>query len=57
MFDSFDKFIKFEMDNGHYVGMVLLNLQKAFDTVDHNILLMKLVALGLNQDVVRWLRS
>ena len=50
-------FIKFQMDKGHYVDMVLLDLQKAFDTVDHNILLMKLEALCLNQDVVRWFRS
>ena len=50
-------FIKFQMDKGHYVGMVLLDLQKAFDTVDHNILLMKLEAIGLNEDVIRWFRS
>ena len=45
------------MDKGHHVGMVLLDHQKAFDTVDHNILLMKLEAIGLNEDVVRWFRS
>ena len=44
------------MDKGHLVGMVLLDLQKAFDTVDHKILLMKMEALGLGQDVVRWFR-
>ena len=50
-------FIKFQMDKDHLLGMVLLDLQKAFDTVDHKILLMKMEALGLGQDVVRWFRS
>ena len=50
-------FIKFEMDKGNLVGMVLLDLQKAFDTVDHGILLMKMEALGFNQDIIRWFRS
>ena len=50
-------FIKFQMDKGHFVGMVLLDLQKAFDTVDHSILLMKLEALGLSQDIIRWFQS
>ena len=39
------------------MGMVLLNLQKAFDTVDHDILLMKLELLGLSSDAIRWSRS
>ena len=45
------------MDKGHFVGMVLLYMQKAFDTVDHSILLMKLEALGLSQDITRWFQS
>ena len=48
--------ITFEMDKGHLVGMVLLDLQKAFDTVDHGILLMKMEVLGFSQDVIRWFR-
>lgn len=35
------------MDKGHIVGMVLLDLQEAFDTVDRSIFLMKLVRLVL----------
>ena len=50
-------FIKLQMNQGHFLGMVLLELQNAFDTVDHGILLMKLKALGLSQDVSRWFQS
>ena len=50
-------FITFQMHQGHFVGMVLSDLQKAFDTVDHGIVLMKLKALGLSQDVSRWFCS
>ena len=32
-------YIRLQMDKGHLVGMVLLDLQKAFDTVDRGILL------------------
>ena len=46
-------FINLQMDQGHFGDMVLSDLQNAFDTVDHGILLMKLKALGLSQDVCR----
>ena len=42
------EFVKFEMDKGHLVSMVLLDVQKAFDTVDHGILWMKMEALGFS---------
>ena len=53
----FTDFIKFQMDKSYLVGMVLLDLQKAFGTVDHSILLTKLEAFGLSEDVVRWFHS
>merc|ERR1712055_388294 len=47
--------IRMEMSQGKYVGMVLLDLQKAFDTVDHDILCKKLEAMGL--DFTDWFKS
>ena len=50
-------YIKQECDQGNYTGMVLLDLQKAFDTVNHSVLLHKLFALGMNHGSVDWFRS
>ena len=49
--------IKQEQDKGNYTGMVLLDLQKAFDTVDHQILLTKLEALGFQKPTIEWFKS
>ena len=37
--------IKFNMDQGLYTDAILLDLQKVFDSVDHNILVSKLRAV------------
>ena len=50
-------FIRLQMDKGHLVGMLLLDLQKAFGTVNHSILLMKLQAIGLSNSALSWFRS
>ena len=50
-------YIKQEQDKGNYAGMVLLDLQKAFDTVDYSILIQKLRTLGLDESALNWLRS
>ena len=41
-------FIKAELGKGNFVGMVLIDLQKAFDTVDHGILSEKLKSIGVS---------
>ena len=50
-------FIRREVDDGKYCGMVMLDLQKAFDTVNHHILLNKLRAIGFDSLSVKWVRS
>ena len=47
--------IRVEISKGNYVGMVLLDLQKAFDTVDHEILCNKLETMGI--DFTDWFKS
>jgi len=47
--------VRTQTANGLYTGMVLLDLQKAFDTVDHSILCDKLSAIGV--DSVPWFES
>ena len=37
--------------------MILIDLQNAFDTIDHGILLQKLYAIGFSKQSVNWFRS
>ena len=48
-------YIKSQSSKGNFTGMVLIDLQKAFDCVDHNLLLSKLKAMGIGS--VDWFRS
>ena len=43
--------------NGLFTGVILIDLQKVFDTIDHNTLLEKLKAIGLCDDTVNWFHS
>ena len=47
--------LKTNMSKGKYTGLALLDLQKAFDTVDHHILCEKLRAMGVES--VEWFYS
>ena len=51
-----DKILK-SFDQGLITDMILIDLQKAFDTVDHDILLQKLYAIGFSKHSVNWFRS
>ena len=48
-------YIRSQMSKGNYTGLVLIDLQKAFDTVDHVILCKKLRTMGIAS--VDWFSS
>ena len=45
------------IDEGRLIGVAFLNLKKAFDTVDHKILLSKLSKLNISYRTIRWFDS
>jgi len=45
------------LDDGHSVRILFIDYAKAFDHVDHNIVIQKLKALGVPDFMVRWLSS
>ena len=44
-------------EKGLFTGIVLVNLQKAFDNIDHQILLKKMNYLGFSKNTVTWFKS
>ena len=45
------------IDNGLINGVVFIDLKKAFDTIDHNIILKKLVNYGVDLNSLKWFES
>ena len=46
-----------QLDDKKFVGAVLIDLKKAFDTVDHKILLKKLWCYGIQSQSFNWFQS
>ena len=44
-------------EKGMLTGMILIDLQKAFDTVDHGVFLKKLECLGFSDNCINWFKS
>ena len=48
-----DKTLK-GFDKGLFTGMILIDLQKVFDKINHEILLGKLYAIGFSEKAIAW---
>ena len=51
-----DKVLK-GFDESLLTGMILIDLQKAFDTTDHEVLLQKLKAIKFSESTIKWYKS
>ena len=49
--------VKIGFEEGLLTGMILIDLQKAFDTIDHSILLEKMNCLVFAEKTIAWFTS
>ena len=50
-------FVATGMDKQMHTGMILVDLQKAFDTLDHGVLLEKMKYFGFDAFIIKWFES
>ena len=51
------KMILHGAENGKHTGMILIDLHKAFDALDHKILLDKMKWIGFSDKTLKWFQS
>ena len=56
MFEANDNWCV-NIDKGLLNGVILIDLKKAFDAIDHEIILKKLTKYGVDQDALKWFKS
>ena len=44
------------VDSSLQTGMILIDLQKLFETIDHNVLLQKMASLKFSNEMINWVR-
>ena len=53
----FTDYIRRAMDHGNFTGAVFVDLQKAFNTVEHSVILKKLPYYGISGAELSWVKS
>ncbi len=56
-FESFKLYCLMVIDNGDFCASLFIDLSKAFDTVDHEILLHRLKSVDLSSLVIPWFKN
>lgn len=56
LINMIDKWLN-ALNNGNLVGVILIDFRKAFDLVDHKLLLKKLSLYKLNRNALKWFQS
>ena len=51
------KYGKKVLDKGGYICAIFINLSKAFDTLDHDLLIAKLGVYGFETDALRYMKN
>lgn len=49
--------VKFMLDQGGFVGAVFLDLKRAFDTINHDVLLARLTTFNFAKSALCWMKS
>ena len=44
-------------ESGFYTGMILIDLQQAFDTINHDILVSKMELIRFSKETTKWFKS
>ena len=56
LIELYDELLE-NMNNGKLTGAIMIDLRKAFDTIDHELLLTKLRAYGIKGLALKWFKS
>ena len=44
-------------ESGHYLSSCVLDFSKAFDRIDHSIIIQKIIAMGVRPSLIPWICS